>query len=51
MDYDYSAQESIDCLRNSLKIQFIISWQMLEIHLEGLEDENAFGDLVLGDSV
>jgi hypothetical protein len=31
-------QSSIDCLRNTLNFQFDISWQMLKIHLNDLED-------------
>ncbi len=36
---DNNTQNSIDSLRNALNFQFDISWQMLEIHLKDLEDE------------
>lgn len=32
-------QNSTDSVRNTLKFQFDISWQMLELHLAGLDDE------------
>jgi len=36
---DNGAQNSIKSLRNALNFQFDISWQLLEIHLDSLEDE------------
>lgn len=34
-----NTQNSIESLRSTLNFQFDISWQMLEFHLTGLEDE------------
>ncbi|MBW7452484.1 DinB family protein [Paenibacillus sepulcri] len=36
---DKNIQSTTDCIRHTLHFQFEISWKMLEIHLDGLEDE------------
>jgi hypothetical protein len=36
---DKVASKSTDSVRSTLNFQFNISWQLLEIHLDNLEDE------------
>lgn len=36
---DKHSQGTADCIRNTLNFQFQISWQLLDLHLSGLEDE------------